>query len=249
MHNAILYLLLCALYACVEKATNEAASPDPPMYQIALEAIAPDATATSRAPSQQPQRERKRASTCLEEVPLPYKDDARARGTLIVVYKSMFRLGLYKDGRLVSVEDQRFCFPIAMGSSPETQKTMRDNASTPEGWYRIGSKRDVGETNFYKALHIDYPNQEDVERAFAQEIVTDHIRKQLLASIRAGAVPSQGTDMGGWVMIHGYGSIPNSWTAGCVALDNENLDLLFPHVSSRGRILIIPWGTVFYENL
>jgi L,D-peptidoglycan transpeptidase YkuD (ErfK/YbiS/YcfS/YnhG family) len=50
----------------------------------------------------------------------------------------------------------------------------------------------------------------------------------------------QNSPMGGWIMIHGCGSFPNNWTAGCIALDDADIDLLFPLVPHRTPILILP---------
>lgn len=181
---------------------------------------------------------------CPTHVPAPYTDDLRAlHGTLIVVFKEHYQLGLYKDGVLFTKDGQDFCFHIAMGSKPQGPKTMRDYSSTPEGWYHVAEKRDVGQTAFYRGFLLSYPNREDVARAQALGILRSAVAWQLLRSIRAGQFPSQGTVMGGMILIHGMGSSVSDWTAGCVAVENEVMDLLFSHIKIRDDILLIPWKT------
>lgn len=180
--------------------------------------------------------------SCPTLVPEPYRNDARARrGTLIVVFKEQYRLGLYKNGELQKVSEQDICLQIAMGGAPQGPKTMRDYSSTPEGWYRVGQKRDVGATVFYRGLLINYPNKQDVERAFKENVIDTPTARLLFEQIKTGKLPSQVTPMGGSVLIHGMGSSNPFWTAGCVALDNEDIDLLFPLVHTGDDILLIPW--------
>lgn len=181
-------------------------------------------------------------TTCPNVVPTPYANDDRAkRGMLIVVYKSMFRLGLYKNGRLVSVDEHDACFAIAMGQTPWNPKTKRDYTSTPEGWYHVGEKRDIGKTSFYRGLLVDYPSRADVRRALDQEVINVSTYNRLMTSIDEGVLPSQGTNMGGSILLHGFGTEYPFWTAGCVALENEAMDVLFPRVRQGDDILIVPW--------
>lgn len=181
-------------------------------------------------------------TTCPNIVPTPYSKDARAkRGTLLVVYKSMFRLGLYKDGHLVIVDGHGACFVVAMGQTPWKAKTQRDYASTPEGWYHVAEKRDVGKTMFYRGFLVDYPNRADARRALDEEIINESTYIQLVMSIEKGRLPSQSTPMGGSILLHGMGSEYPFWTAGCVALENEVMDILFSRVKQGDDILIVPW--------
>jgi len=192
--------------------------------------------------------ELEREFTCPVAVPAPYTQDRRAReGTLLVVYKEHYRIGLYQNARLKSIAGEDACFRVAMGATPWKPKTRRDYASTPEGWYHVGDKRDRGQTAFYRGFLIDYPNQDDVDRALAQGVITQATADQLTAQLKAGKVPSQSTAMGGSVLIHGMGSEYPNWTLGCVAVDNRVMDTLFDHVHTGDDILIIPWGNAPHD--
>lgn len=202
--------------------------------------IAPQA-----APIQSPPPEDTTAApfTCPKQVPAPYAADPRAQhGRLVVVFKQSFLLGIYHDGAIMLIDGQYACYPIAMGQTPELRKISRDGKSTPQGWYRVASKRDVGQSDFYRAFQVSYPNAEDVALAHKLSVINDITRDRLMAAIRAGKVPDQDTNMGGWIMIHGMGSRPRNWTLGCVALDNESINAIFPYVRVRTPILILPWN-------
>jgi len=92
-----------------------------------------------------------------------------------------------------------------MGRLPLKRKLRFDNASTPEGRYRLlGLQPDA---TYYKALDLNYPNETDVAR------------HQILD-------PS--SDIGSEIQIHGLG-ISRNWTWGCMAMRNEDIDELFAH--------------------
>ena len=43
-------------------------------------------------------------------------------------------------------------------------KNQQGDKSTPEGLYKITDKKSNGQTTFYKALMLDYPNDDDKKR-------------------------------------------------------------------------------------
>ncbi|MEI6511133.1 MAG: L,D-transpeptidase family protein [Candidatus Uhrbacteria bacterium] len=179
--------------------------------------------------------------TCPAQLPAKYADHARAAGPLVVVYKSLYLVGVYDAGTLSADNGAPLCFPVAMGMKPWGAKTSEDNQSTPEGWYRTASKQDVGQTSFYRGFLLNYPNADDVARAFDRGIVDAPTERRLLADIAAGRTPSQSTKMGGDVMIHGEGAAVPDWTAGCVAMKNDHMDVFFRHVRKGEEVLVTPW--------
>ncbi len=98
-------------------------------------------------------------------------------------------------------------FPIALGQNPKGRKLHYDRACTPEGVYRICGVQP--QATFYKAFDINYPNE--VDRA-----------RHTLASQSNAETP----DIGGEIQIHGDG-IDSNWTAGCIAMRDRDMDLLF----------------------
>jgi len=78
--------------------------------------------------------------------------------------------------------------------------------------YKITKKIKGSKTKYYKALLLDYPNDEDKER-FKSEIT----RGSLPASAKIGEL----------IEIHGNGGKGIDWTEGCVALTDKEMDELF----------------------
>ena len=134
-----------------------------------------------------------------------------------------------KEHYVLEVWDQgllRKRYPIALGRDPKKRKLHFDNATTPEGNYRIvGLQPDA---TYYKAYDIDYPNADD------------------LARYRRAGVSQP---IGGEIQIHGMG-IGSNWTFGCVAMRNEDIDELFSHPEIGMGTLVriyggeLSWGAV-----
>ena len=136
----------------------------------------------------------------------------------ILVLKAERRLILLAG--MESVAD----YGIALGSAPVGPKRMRGDGRTPEGLYRIDARK--RDSDFHRALHISYPNAEDLRRA----------RKS-------------GVDPGGSIMIHG---LPNGlgligsghrmvdWTDGCIAVTNEEMDEIWDRVEEGVLVEIRP---------
>lgn len=189
----------------------------------------------------------------LAELPPEYQQDAAIPATLVVVYKRQQKIGLYKHGKLASLNGQTACYSMALGSWPYEGKLRMDNQSTPEGWYNVARKRTENpydlwpSTSFYKALHISYPAKKDVEEAYAQGVIDASVAANLLASIKKGELPNQSTPMGGQILVHGWDdSLPG--TFGCVGMRNADIDLLFDAVKEGDQILILPWKRILYQD-
>lgn len=132
-----------------------------------------------------------------------------ANALRIVVVKSARKLMLVRAGRPFH------SFPIALGQHPTGPKRAAGDGRTPEGHYQIDSFND--QSRFYRALHISYPNREDMLRAEA-----------------AGLPP------GGNIEIHGlpadFGDydpkfFPRDWTDGCIAVSNRAMDTIWKSVA------------------
>ncbi|MFN8612605.1 MAG: L,D-transpeptidase [Vulcanimicrobiota bacterium] len=139
------------------------------------------------------------------------------------------RLQVDKSRYLLSVlEGQRVLknYALAMGRKPLTRKLEFDQASTPEGRYRIINLQP--EATYYKALDIDYPNP------------TDEARHALL---------SPHSEIGGEIQIHGMG-ISTNWTWGCMAMRNQDIDEIFRHPEiGVGTVVWIFGGEVSLAEL
>ncbi|MGL5365040.1 MAG: L,D-transpeptidase family protein, partial [Plesiomonas shigelloides] len=76
-----------------------------------------------------------------------------AKADLVVVKKSQYRLALMRDGKEIK------SFWIALGANPVGPKLMKGDNRTPEGRYLLDYKKE--DSQYYRAIHISYPNVED----------------------------------------------------------------------------------------
>ena len=135
-------------------------------------------------------------------------------GYLIVVNKLDRELTLYKSGQLVKT------YPAGMGINYLNDKLYAGDRATPEGEYQIIRK--LPASKYYKALLINYPNEED-QRRFA------------LAK-RRGQL-SKKSQIGGLIEIHGGGTA--GLTYGCVALDDRHILELYNTVEVGTPVVIV----------
>jgi len=146
-------------------------------------------------------------------------EESRGSGeTAILVDKLRRRVALYRAGRPVAH------FPAELGANGLRRKEHAGDKATPEGMYRILEARVTPATKFYKALLINYPNDED--------------RMRFALGQRRGAI-SRRAGIGSLIEIHGDGGEGRDWTDGCIALTNEDIDRLFAHVGVGTLVTIV----------
>ncbi|KIC32561.1 L,D-transpeptidase family protein [Leisingera sp. ANG-S5] len=121
----------------------------------------------------------------------------------ILIEKSARRLTASRDGEMVLE------FPIALGFAPAGDKEQEGDSKTPEGIFRIDRRNP--NSAYHLSLGINYPQPDDRARAQA-----------------AGVSP------GGDIFIHGQPNavgnlvtLPGDWTAGCIAVSNEQMETLW----------------------
>lgn len=121
----------------------------------------------------------------------------------ILIEKSARRLTASRGGETVLE------FPVALGFTPNGDKEQEGDGKTPEGVFQIDRRNP--NSAYHLSLGINYPQPED--RARAQ---------------------SAGVSPGGDIFIHGQPNsvgnlitLPGDWTAGCVAVSNEQMETLW----------------------
>ena len=180
--------------------------------------------------------------TCPDQLPEDIAADSRASGTVIVIWKSKYKIGVYDGGQLAQVPARELpaCFDIALGFEPEGAKLTQGDGKTPEGWYWVSWKIPQGQTSYYKALYVNYPNGDDAALALAEGRI-DQATHDRIASAASKHSTVTDSPLGGLIEIHGSGSRPRNWTLGCVALDNQNMDWLYDAAVPGGTaIRILP---------
>jgi murein L,D-transpeptidase YafK len=135
-----------------------------------------------------------------------------------VVDKSDRTLTLYNHGRVLKT------YSVTFGRQPVGRKEREGDDRTPEGRYVI-DRRNL-HSRYHCALHVSYPNADDVRRARA-----------------AGVSP------GGDIMIHGLrdgfrwlGRLHRivDWTHGCIAVTDEEIDEIARAVPDGTPVTIQP---------
>ena len=136
----------------------------------------------------------------------------------VLVEKSTRKLSvLYRGSEIKN-------YRIALGGQPIGAKQQEGDMKTPEGLYAIDYRNP--HSDYHLSLHISYPGSEDVRRAAAL-----------------------GVSPGGDIMIHG---LPNGmswlgdahrrkdWTAGCIAVTDEEIEELWRIIPDGTEIEIRP---------
>jgi len=152
---------------------------------------------------------------------LAHADDRLAKEShadRVLVLKGERTLELLDHGKVLKK------YKIALGGKPVGRKERQGDHKTPEGSYIVDRRNE--HSQFYRSLHISYPNAEDRRRA-----------------------QQSGMAAGGDIMIHGlpngYGWIGSKhrlrdWTDGCIAVTNEEMDEIWRAVSDGTPIEIRP---------
>ena len=125
----------------------------------------------------------------------------------IIIDKSDYELSVYDEKGWYAT------YPVVFGSNGLDDKRMEGDKKTPEGSFRIISKR-VHE-KWYRFLALDYPSKESWEKF--------KLRKQ------RGEIPASAS-IGGAIGIHG--TWPNedfiidkykNWTLGCISMKKDDV--------------------------
>jgi hypothetical protein len=136
----------------------------------------------------------------------------------IIIDKYSRKCYIYLDGT------RKYEFEAELGRNWVGDKRVRGDFATPEGMYKITKKFDGSKTKYYKALLLDYPNDEDKEK-FKYEI-------------QHGSLPAS-AKIGGLIEIHGNGGKGIDWTEGCIALTDREMDVVFKLVKVGTPVTII----------
>lgn len=145
-------------------------------------------------------------------------DNSRGHGSpAIIVVKSTHTLYLVKNGNVVRT------FDCELGFNSAQQKYFSGDGATPEGIYQVTRVNKNG-SKFYKALMLNYPNDNDRKR---------------FSDNKAKGIISRYAKIGALIEIHGNGGQNKDWTNGCVALANNDIDSLIAHVGIGTPVTIV----------
>jgi lipoprotein-anchoring transpeptidase ErfK/SrfK len=136
----------------------------------------------------------------------------------IIVDKTSGKCMLYYKGKKLTT------YEAELGQNWIGDKQFEGDKTTPEGIYQVIEKKQGGQTRYYKALKINYPNEDDKNRFEALK--------------QSGAI-DKNKKIGGMIEIHGDGGKGYHWTDGCVALANKDMDDLYSKVPLKTTVVIV----------
>lgn len=148
---------------------------------------------------------------------VPLADEFPAADEVLIV-KSDRELHLLSNGKIFRT------FKIALGMSPEGDKSAEGDFKTPEGRYLLDMRNP--NSDFFLSIHISYPNADDRREA-----------------------RQKGTDPGGAIMIHGQPNAPTytetyyrtqDWTNGCIAVSNSDMIDIWLMTPDNTPVEILP---------
>lgn len=133
--------------------------------------------------------------------------------TQVVVNKGQRRMYLLHNTEVLEAYD------IGLGFAPAGHKQIEGDGKTPEGTYLIDRRNPNSE--FYLSIGVSYPNA--VDRSAARSV---------------------GKSPGGDIFIHGrpykYRKGGRDWTAGCIAVNNNEIRDIYAMVRNGTPITINP---------
>lgn len=136
----------------------------------------------------------------------------------VLIEKKDRRLTLLNSGKTLKV------YKVALGRNPEGKKLENGDKRTPEGTYTIDRRKE--RSSYHRALHISYPNPDDIAQANAR-----------------------GVSPGGDIMIHGLPNgigflgklhLKRDWTLGCIAVTNQEIEEIWRAVPDGAVVEIVP---------
>ena len=145
--------------------------------------------------------------------------ESRKTGSYAILIEKIPALcHLYHGGK------KKYTFEVEFGSNWLGDKKSRGDNATPEGKYTVTKKLSGGSTKYHKALMINYPNKIDIQ--------------EFNERIRNGQLPADAR-IGDMIEIHGDGGKGANWTQGCVALRNDDMDILYKYADRGTPVTII----------
>lgn len=144
-------------------------------------------------------------------------------GTIsILIDKSDYELSVYDEKGWYAT------YPVVFGNNSLDDKKMEGDNKTPEGSFKIVSKR-VHE-KWYRFLAIDYPTRESWEKFNARK--------------KRGEIPANAT-IGGSIGIHGTWPREDfvidkykNWTMGCISMKKDDVLEIYAYTPIGTKVVI-----------
>jgi hypothetical protein len=145
-------------------------------------------------------------------------ESKQKRISSIIVDKFSRKCYVYQNGT------KKYEFEVELGKNWIGDKQLKGDKATPEGMYSIVDKMNGSKTKYYKALLINYPNEEDLANFTTEKA--------------KGNIPTS-AKIGGMIEIHGNGGKGADWTEGCIALRDKDMDVIYNLAKAGTPVTII----------
>lgn len=136
----------------------------------------------------------------------------------IIIDKFARKLYVYHSGK------KKYEFDAEFGRNWMKRKIMKNDKATPEGTYFVKNKIPQNKTKYFRALLLNYPNEEDIER---------YNEEKKAGNIKAG------TTIGNLIEIHGNGGKGIDWTDGCIALKDSDMLKVYNYIDLSTTVIIV----------
>jgi murein L,D-transpeptidase YafK len=140
----------------------------------------------------------------------------------ILIDKTDYELRIYDS------EGWYATYPVVFGNNSLADKKMEGDKNTPEGTFKIVSKRIHDKWNRFMAL--DFPNKESWEKFNSRK--------------SRGEIPSSAR-IGGGIGIHGTWPHEDfqidryrNWTLGCISMKNEDVEEIYKFITLGTKVII-----------
>jgi murein L,D-transpeptidase YafK len=151
--------------------------------------------------------------------------------TLMRIHKQGRKLELLRGG------ETRLTCRIALGTVPHGPKAREGDGKTPEGRYFVCTRK--AGSRFTLFMGISYPNAEDARIGLDTGLISQEEYRRITDALEHGLRPDWSTAMGGEIGIHGGGT-DGDWTAGCIALADEDIRTLWGMTEMGTSVEILP---------
>lgn len=165
---------------------------------------------------------------------------AAGSGYQIEIIKSLQEL------RLKRGNDVMYTFRIAYGKGEHGPKQQRGDNRTPVGSYQILDFKT--DSKFHYFMQLNYPNLLDAWHGYKNRLISPAEYREIARSFKKHEMPPQDTYLGGQIGIHGLGVTTReklkihqsvNWTEGCIAITNEDMNVLRKYVSKGMPVVIM----------
>lgn len=157
----------------------------------------------------------------------------------IRVVKSRKTVYVYRGETLESEIPADMAYNFFADKEERGDARRPDHWRTPEGRFYVVARNP--NSQFHKAWVLNYPTPADADRGLKAGLISQSESKQIREAAANFRPPPMGTALGGFIEIHGSGTgARTSWTQGCVAIPNAEMDRLWDIVKVGTPVVVEP---------